>query len=1242
MEVDISLVTLITLICVFLVQDVSGDLRLPSGRLADQNRDGTFTIKLHRRQPTSQALFRSKLLSLLQLDTSIKNKDSQTLKGSLSTEEVSFTKTEIPGTSSLSPSPPPGSKPTSPKTKATTTTTISSSEALAALQEAEAENEETSEIPTNGGYLNLAKEQIITTSNQGSISGTYHKDRLVTFHAEIRIYDHENPGNIPVLLSSNTDTNRPDAKSINDKDNNNGLNLMVNLSAYRTLYVMLDTGSSESWVASSISNDPIEASHHRLLRYGHFPECSKDTGFNANNPNILANDSNRPFKKGAGVARPCLTGAKMNIKYISGSITGPVCLAPLSLGNMRITKQSIGLANDPAVPLLKAVQWDGIFGLSFPHSALIERNKNAQYPILPIFDNMMRQKLLAHNIFSYYLGPTGGAVTFGGFDDRFLEKNTNVSSDNSPNVFRYAAVTDQTAYWTIDIIDITLTYDEELTSPEVIKNSTTTMMSSSSSSSKTESFVGLCQEFTDLQGNIRNKNDRCRAIIDTGTYLTYVPAIFVDPNEAAKYEHLKGRKPLLKEVVATAKTLISPPKQLPTITFTLYQGTDANGDDLPPTLLTLTPNDYIIRVPPGSAPQPPPGSFQSQGQSQDEQVSWLSRDKLYDGDTSGIAQDDDFGFTFGQTFLRNFVTMFDRDDERVGFARSDHGRAKDIVTNSYTSTMTDATSINGNSVTLTQGSNRPFRSSSENVVAEAVKEENKRETERILLKKAQLLEKISTPKNKSTNNDERKKTEEEDGKSRSSEQLQQKENITTSTLKGVMFGTDDTEDMEGLENKMKEANQENRKRKAPLRSGAGAVTVDDGSPDDLDEDPSYLQYLFDTTTESSVAPFDNTYEDSERDESFDNLDNLLKRFSTKCKALRQSRLGSSGNMKKTSCGSGELGAKCIRTLTGGVQTDGVCGLHGNTNEAISTNLAVVKSIKHEWKGKSINIGKFYQSIMERQAKPDPSDRLYNAECRCMSNHRKTRGETHKESALTQIKRIVEELFVEITNENKSSQGKLYAGMDNGQENPDLEVLSETSIGKCKPFSHSKRDNVCAGQQIGTGCKNGGGICESTGATMNEDFNRFESEISHYESYDAYLEHIKKGFMQPDLFFLFEHNCQCTTSKTVSIQQVNENAKQYQNVAYQLQKADIDAKISKALAAHKEALGANKEASAANKESLPGQEEALAGQEESLPGQEESLAAHKKALAANKESLAGQEEALAGQNEALASQGMIYV
>ena len=115
-------------------------------------------------------------------------------------------------------------------------------------------------------------------------------------------------------------------------------------------------------------------------------------------------------------------------------------------------------------------------------------------------------------------------------------------------------------------------------------------------------------------------NGRCTAIVDTGTYLIYGPQ-----------DQVTGK---LGDVVVDGCDDV---KKLPDIVIVLYAGEDER-----PARLTLHPHDYTLEF----------------------------KVDAEEDCVSGIGPDNDDGWTFGQVFLRSFYTVFDRESDRIGFARS--------------------------------------------------------------------------------------------------------------------------------------------------------------------------------------------------------------------------------------------------------------------------------------------------------------------------------------------------------------------------------------------------------------------------------------------------------------------------------------------------------------------------------------------------------------------------------------------
>lgn len=331
--------------------------------------------------------------------------------------------------------------------------------------------------------------------------------------------------------------------------------------------VLMDTGSCEFWVPSVHCSKNTDATR-----------CGKHTTYDQS-----LSRSFKPFKK----------EEKMNIAYLSGKVEGFMGKETIGMGPLQVTDQVFGMADTVDVPLLDDVVWDGIIGLAYPNEKLKTEG------VVPLIDNIIGKKLLTNNVFSYYLGHDGGAVTFGGVDTRYFAAN---------DKFRFATVTEK-SYWNVDILDIELQVGKE--APR---------------------STGVCKD---------RPNGRCRAIVDTGTYLIYGPR-----------DQVVGQNGLGQIGVDKCGQLGS----LPSVTFVLYAGEGAK-----PARLTLQPHDYTLQfVVPNHK-----GSKDCTNPAHRNDASKCKTDCVL-----GIAPDDDSGWTLGQVFLRSYYTVFDRDQDRVGFVRS--------------------------------------------------------------------------------------------------------------------------------------------------------------------------------------------------------------------------------------------------------------------------------------------------------------------------------------------------------------------------------------------------------------------------------------------------------------------------------------------------------------------------------------------------------------------------------------------
>lgn len=308
--------------------------------------------------------------------------------------------------------------------------------------------------------------------------------------------------------------------------------------------VLFDTGSCEFWVPSSACRTM------RCRRHRRFPADSLD------NKRLLA--------------------GQMDIEYLSGKVKGELVHERVTIGDVIVPDQVVGVADTVDIVLLDDVVWDGIIGLAYPNREL------SRAGVTPLFDTIIAGGVLSKqglaNQFAYYIDDHKGVMTFGGVDcDLF---STGIAEENCIKKFQFVPITKR-AYWTITLKDVRIHHPGHPVQS------------------------GNCPR------------EGCEAIVDTGTYLIYYPG---------------HRGNIVRSFGNTCGHL----DMLPTFHFDF-----ATGPGEAPVTLTLRPVDYVLK-------------FRVHGASDC---------------VVGISPDHDTIWTLGQVFLRSFYTLFDRDANRVGFAR---------------------------------------------------------------------------------------------------------------------------------------------------------------------------------------------------------------------------------------------------------------------------------------------------------------------------------------------------------------------------------------------------------------------------------------------------------------------------------------------------------------------------------------------------------------------------------------------
>jgi hypothetical protein len=172
--------------------------------------------------------------------------------------------------------------------------------------------------------------------------------------------------------------------------------------------VIFDTGSSNLWIQSSICKTA---------------GCIQHKGFDTS--------------ESSSFSKHYVTGKVpiFSIRYGTGKITGEFVEDIVDVAGIKIDRQVFGLTYREEGFAFQNVPFEGILGLSFPTVKLSHS--------VPYFENIIKNQLLAYNIFSLFLSESSNSnIDFGSVEKRNMKTN-----------FTYVEINSKT-YWEIGIKDI--------------------------------------------------------------------------------------------------------------------------------------------------------------------------------------------------------------------------------------------------------------------------------------------------------------------------------------------------------------------------------------------------------------------------------------------------------------------------------------------------------------------------------------------------------------------------------------------------------------------------------------------------------------------------------------------------------------------------------------------------------------------------------------------------------------------
>jgi len=173
-----------------------------------------------------------------------------------------------------------------------------------------------------------------------------------------------------------------------DVSNSNSTGTACHLQDQSDIWVVLDTGSTNIWVNSDLCKAGACAKAERN-RYNHGESITYE---------------------------PPKDPVMLNITFGTGKVSGVTAVDDLHVGPYTVTKQTFGMIEVQDGRVFDEVPFEGILGLAFP--------RMSANGATPFFDNIIKQKVLDKNEFSFYFSldnPSANAVFWGGADPKFYK-----------------------------------------------------------------------------------------------------------------------------------------------------------------------------------------------------------------------------------------------------------------------------------------------------------------------------------------------------------------------------------------------------------------------------------------------------------------------------------------------------------------------------------------------------------------------------------------------------------------------------------------------------------------------------------------------------------------------------------------------------------------------------------------------------------------------------------------------------